>query len=89
ELEFLFGDDPFMFVHVFKASDFTGTPEETEEARPEWFDTENLPFEEMWPDDRYWMPKMLEEEKFTARFYFDEEGDEIQDHKFRPPEFQN
>lgn len=33
ELEFVFGDDPFMFVHVFTADSFSGTPEETEETR--------------------------------------------------------
>jgi len=33
ELEFVFGDDPFMFVHVFTADSFSGTPEETEENR--------------------------------------------------------
>ena len=87
ELEFLFGEDPFMFVHVFKAESFSGKPEETEEARPEWFSVDNLPFEEMWPDDQYWMPKMLEDEKFLARFEFDEEGDEILEYDFEEPGF--
>ncbi|QGA80765.1 8-oxo-dGTP diphosphatase [Candidatus Nanohalobium constans] len=87
ELEFIFGEDPFQFVHVFKASGFSGEPEETEEARPEWFETENLPYEDMWPDDKYWVPKMLKDEKFLARFYFDEEGDEIQSHEFEEPRF--
>lgn len=87
ELEFIFGAEPFMFVHVFRAEDFSGNPEETEEARPEWFDTDKLPFEDMWPDDRYWVPKMLDGEKFLARFYFDEEGDEILNHGFEEAEF--
>lgn len=87
ELEFIFGEEPFMFVHVFKASDYSGEPEETEEARPEWFETDNLPYDNMWPDDRYWVPKMLENEKFLARFYFDEEGDNIEDHEFIEPGF--
>ena len=82
ELEFIFGQDPFMFVHVFKAKSFSGEPEETEEARPEWFNTEKLPYDEMWPDDKHWIPKMLDGESFLARFYFDEDGDEIQNHKF-------
>lgn len=87
ELEFMFGDDPFMFVHVFKASGFSGKPAESEEARPEWFSTGDLPFEEMWPDDEYWVPKMLEGQNFLARFYFDEDGDEIQEHVFEQPQF--
>ena len=87
ELEFIFGEDPFMFVHVFKAEDYSGSPIETEEARPKWFDTDDLPYNEMWPDDRYWIPKMLDDEKFLARFYFDEEGDSIEDYEFEEPEF--
>lgn len=87
ELEFVFGDDPFMFVHVFTADSFSGTPEETEEARPEWFNTGNLPLDEMWPDDKYWIPKMLDDERFLARFMFDKAGDEILEHEFHEPEF--
>lgn len=87
ELKFFFGKKPFMFVHVFKAEIFSGEPEETEEARPEWFQTDNLPLEDMWPDDKYWIPKMLDGEKFLARFYFDEDGDEIIEHNFEEPEF--
>jgi 8-oxo-dGTP diphosphatase len=83
ELEFIFGEDPFMFVHVFTAKEFEGEPEETEEARPEWFEVDDLPYEDMWPDDKYWFPKMLDGEEFEARFYFDEEGDQVLDHEFR------
>ena len=87
ELEFIFGQDPFMFVHVFTTSEFSGEIEETEEARPEWFSIENIPLNEMWPDDKYWIPKMLNGEKFLARFYFDEEGDKILNHSFEDTEF--
>lgn len=87
ELEFMFGEKPFMFVHVFKAESFSGEPGETEEARPKWFSIDDLPLEEMWPDDKYWVPKMLEGEKFLARFFFDEGGDEILEHDFEAPEF--
>jgi hypothetical protein len=47
EIRFVFGDDPFMHVHIFTADRYTGTPEETAEARPEWFHMEDLPFDEM------------------------------------------
>ena len=87
ELEFIFGQNPFQLVHVFKAENYSGQPEESDEARPEWFNIDNLPFDDMWPDDKYWIPKMLEGEKFEAWFYFDEDGDEILEHEFRAPEF--
>jgi len=87
EMEFIFGEQPFMFVHVFKTEKYSGKPEESEEARPEWFKTSQLPFEEMWPDDKYRILIMLDEEKFEARFYFDEDGDEILEHEFNNPDF--
>ncbi|MFB6158090.1 MAG: 8-oxo-dGTP diphosphatase [Candidatus Nanohalobium sp.] len=87
ELEFIFGQNPFMFVHVFKAKSFSGEPEETEEARPEWFNTDKLPYEQMWPDDKYWVPKMLDGESFLARFHFDEEGEQIQEWKIEEKKF--
>lgn len=77
ELDFVFGDEPFMFVHVYRADDVTGEPEETPEADPEWFDPEEIPYDEMWPDDRYWVPKLLDGETFTGRFRFDDDGDEL------------
>jgi 8-oxo-dGTP diphosphatase len=87
ELKIIFGQEPFMFVHIFKAENFSGNPVETEEARPEWFEISEIPYDEMWPDDKYWIPRMLEGEKFMARFTFDDEGEEIQDYRFKDPEF--
>lgn len=79
ELEFYFGDDPFMFVHVFRGTDFSGTPEESPEARPEWFDFESVPYDRMWPDDRLWLPELFEGETFAGTFWFDADGDELLD----------
>lgn len=77
DLRFVFGDDPFMHVHVFHADQFHGKPEETAEARPEWFHIDDLPYAEMWPDDRHWLPLLLDGENFEGAFFFDEDGEEI------------
>jgi 8-oxo-dGTP diphosphatase len=79
EFRFVFGDDPRMFVHVFRAEAFAGVPEESAEADPEWFDYESVPYEEMWEDDRYWMPHLFDGERFAAEFVFDSEGDELRE----------
>ena len=39
---------------------------------PRWFDTTEIPYEEMWTDDKYWLPLFLEGKKFKGRFLFDE-----------------
>jgi 8-oxo-dGTP diphosphatase / 2-hydroxy-dATP diphosphatase len=58
-------------VHVFRATAFSGTPIETEEMKPQWFLYDEIPYDEMWPDDRYWLPQVLAGETLTGSFHFD------------------
>jgi 8-oxo-dGTP diphosphatase len=58
-------------AHLFSTRDFTGTPRSTVEGRVRWFGLAELPFDEMWDDDKYWLGLMLGGSKFDARFYFD------------------
>jgi hypothetical protein len=37
---------------------------------PRWFDQGAIPFDEMWQDDRHWMPLFLRGQRFTAAFEF-------------------
>lgn len=73
ELHFDFVDGLRLQCAVFLGSEFEGTPTETIEARPEWFPLADLPFDRMWPDDRYWLPQLLEGRRFRAWFQFDGE----------------
>ena len=79
ELRFQFIDGYSIHVHVFSASDCDGEPEETEEAIPLWTDLDRIPYDEMWADDRLWLPLMLKGTAFTGRFIFD--GDTMLDHE--------
>lgn len=74
ELFFQFTDGLSIYVTVFRASGYIGTPEETEEAKPLWADTDKIPYEQMWADDRMWIPLMLAGKKFKGRFLFDEDA---------------
>lgn len=87
ELKFFFGGDPDQHVHVFIAKEYEGEAGETEEARPEWFSMDEIPYSEMWPDDKVWMPKMFAGERFEAVFRFSEDGGEIKDYEFSEPTF--
>lgn len=59
-------------VHIFKSSSFFGEPSESEEMRPQWFQVDEIPFKEMWPDDIYWFPLFLKGQKFRGKFIFGE-----------------
>lgn len=57
-------------VNIFKATDFSGEPTETEEMKPSWFEVDAIPYDAMWPDDKYWIPLFLQNKKFTGKFIF-------------------
>ena len=64
------GDPEILEVHLFRSTSFSGNPVETEEMKPQWFDVDKIPFENMWPDDQYWFPFFLAGKKFKGKFLF-------------------
>ena len=74
ELQFQFVDGYSIHVWVFRASGFAGTPEETDEADPLWASIDEIPYDRMWPDDRIWLPLLLEKRPFLGRFVFDDDS---------------
>ena len=75
-IEFEFENDPkVMEVHIFHVKSFKGEPEETEEMKPQWFETHAMPYTEMWPDDIHWIPILLSGKRFTGTFLFDKPSD--------------
>ena len=57
-------------VHVFVTDNWTGTPTESDEMVPEWFQADKLPFGQMWSDDPHWLPPVLAGKFVTATFVF-------------------
>ena len=57
---------------VFVAHRFSGTPIITAEADPHWFADDRLPFDQMWEDDRLWLPRLLAGERLLGDFLFDD-----------------
>lgn len=74
ELRFQFVDGYSIHVHVFWADDCDGTAQETDEAIPLWTDLDGIPYDEMWADDRIWIPLMLAGKHFDGRFIFDNDA---------------
>ncbi len=61
-------------VHVFLCTNWEGNPQESEEMKPVWFKISDIPYGQMWDDDKYWLPKVLNGKKIKASFEFDKEG---------------
>lgn len=74
-LKFQFCDGYSLHGTVFTATGYTGTPTETDEADPLWFGVGEIPYDEMWEDDQYWLPQVLDGQNFEGRFLFD--GDKM------------
>ncbi|XP_059835799.1 oxidized purine nucleoside triphosphate hydrolase [Hypanus sabinus] len=65
------GEAELLDVYIFRTDSYQGEPVESEEMRPQWFDLAKLPFSEMWPDDIYWFPLMLQRKMFKGYFKFE------------------
>ena len=64
------GNPEILEVHIFRADDFYGEPTEGEEMKPQWFEIKDIPYNDMWPDDKYWMPLLFSGKKFKGKFLF-------------------
>ncbi len=76
EIDFIGGSDlkesPTK-AHCYIVSSWDGSPLETEEMRPKWFNFENIPYTKMWPSDELWVPLVISNKPFKATIYFDKE----------------
>ena len=57
-------------VHVFIVRNWEGSPEESEEMKPEWFGIKDIPFHKMWADDKHWLPLILQGKETRSRLCF-------------------
>ncbi|MEI6327425.1 MAG: 8-oxo-dGTP diphosphatase [Candidatus Roizmanbacteria bacterium] len=58
-------------VHVYVCTKWRGEPKESEEMKPQWFPVADLPSDQMWDDDQYWLPRVLAGEQLRGEFWFD------------------
>jgi mutator protein MutT len=61
-------------VYVFTCDMWRGKPVESEEMKPKWFAKDSLPYDQMWADDPYWLPKILDGKKLLCKFKLSENG---------------
>ncbi len=69
-------------VHIFLITEFKGEIKKTEEMYPQWFNLSEIPYDDMWLDDRLWLPYLLNHKKIEAYFIFSDESN-IVGHQLR------
>jgi len=81
-LEFYFGSkkEPDWIVYVFSTHSFRGIAKSSSEGEVRWFRANEIPYDEMWEDDRYWLPLVTQGKNFRWIFYYDEEGNHLIEH---------
>lgn len=70
---------------VFLCHSWEGEPVETEEMLPKWFNVSRIPYDEMWTDDRLWLPRVIEGERIKGEFIFDQNDNFISHEVARLP----
>ena len=75
---FQFVDGYSIHVWVYRTRDFAGVPVETREASPLWVRQDEIPYDQMWEDDKFWLPMVIGGERFQTRWVFD--GDKMLDY---------
>lgn len=75
-IEFRFVDKPgrILETSIFDVLDFSGEPKDTEEMGDwRWFDYagEEVPYDQMWPADKEWLPLVLAGKKIRGKILYD------------------
>jgi hypothetical protein len=47
-------------VHLFLVESWEGEIVESDEIKPFWFEIDKIPYDKMWADDIYWLPRILD-----------------------------
>lgn len=71
-------------MHVFTTALTNAEPREVEKLRPHWYSFADVPYDAMWVDDQYWLPRILAGERLSGVFWFDTAGQKILRHELSP-----
>ena len=67
------GKQAGFFTHIYICEQWRDNPHETKEMAPQWFKTSDIPYDNMWQVDRFWLPQVLAGHKVKGVFTFDKD----------------
>ncbi len=85
KITFVFPNKPVwdQEVHLFVAQKWTGTPAESEEMKPQWFDLDDLPLHSMWDDSQFWISYILRRQSIEALFTMNDDNETVKEYSIR------
>lgn len=80
EVIFLFPHKPKwnQLCEIYLINEWTGEPKETEVMKPIWFNKNELPEDQMWEDNLYWIRLVLKNKKVKGTFLYSQESKVIE-----------
>lgn len=77
-VEWYKGEEQNVIFYLYVGTEYEGELKESDEIKPYWFDLNEIPYDKMFEDDLYWMPKVLSGNKVKAFFKYDKEWNMIE-----------
>ena len=71
--------EPMIIGYLFSTRDLSGDLKSSDEGEVRWFNLDDLPWAQMWPDDPYWIKHMLSGKKFDFVCHFNEDNTKVTD----------
>ncbi len=88
-LNFYLGDSKELdqTVFVFSCEQSSGELQSSREGELKWFPLNEIPLDEMWSDDKVWLPQFLQGDSLVGDFYYSENYKQLVAHKLRKVTF--
>lgn len=79
-IDFFFSGSPELDhpVYIYLVRNWQGEPCESEEMKPQWFTFSEIPYSQMWQDDQYWLPAVLQGHNINGIVTFSENQEIIE-----------
>lgn len=82
-IDFYFTSGEHLHVHTFLTDSWVGEITESEEMQPRWFLFEDVPYDQMWDDDRHWVPRVLAGELLRGSVWFGADDKTVEKHEWQ------
>lgn len=74
----LSGKSDFSYkLHIFSTKSAAGELKPNIQGEAKWFNLTDIPYFDMWADDRYWINLVMQGKQFDADFFFDEKNEKV------------